>query len=283
MRNIKFVNKKSVRFRLHSFSVPINLLTQKKNTIYTKDLHNLLGDDNKLTQVPVKNNYGFTMSALWYNYVFTGNDSGIYISNESLQFQIVTYLFFPVDMIIKNDRLWTINSYGNDVYYSVDLSLGGFVPSTLMEGTIYLPAEYGKCKGLSSYKDKLLLICEKALLTVGRDLKVKFLTANCGAILNNLLWTGETKEWGSDWFGLGYATDTQRLKEVFVKTNCDISLKIISNQTQKTITVTASSEIQKIKTNLRGDMFKILLTVPNSTNIEVSDISAVISYGRQSL
>jgi hypothetical protein len=278
MGGIKLNNNRSVKFSLDSFAVPI-IKQRQKNTIYTENVQNLNPSKYKLTQSPVVNNYGYVCTAQWRNYIFAGGPNGIYVADESLQFVRITQYFVPVKMFVKNNRMFAVNASGGFLYYTVDLT-GEWNAASVMTGLLYIPNEFGKCMYLSAYKNDLLLICEKVLAAVDKNLNLKFLTDDNEIVLNNMAGSGTEKIWTSDFFGLGYATDTQHLREVFLKTSAAMTLFVISNNIEKVINVQPNAQIQKIKTNLRGDMFKLKIVFPSNTvSLAVSNVSAVISYG----
>jgi hypothetical protein len=166
------------------------------------------------------------------------------------------------------------------VYHTADLT-GDWTAGSVMADMLYVPAEFGKCVDLSAYKDELLLVCEKALATVDKNLNIKYLTNDNEALLNYFSGgSGTERIWESAFFGLGYATDTQRLREVFIKTDTALSLFVISNKIEKIMNIKPSGSIQKIKTNLRGDMFKLKIVVPTDAfNFTIANVSAVITFG----
>ena len=56
----------------------------------------------------------------------------------------------------------------------------------------------------------------------------------------------------------------------------------ISNKVEKIVNIAADGKIQKIRVNLRGDIFKLRIVVPATvSNFTVSNVSAVISYGKR--
>jgi hypothetical protein len=89
-----------------------------------------------------------------------------------------------------------------------------------------------------------------------------------------------TSYWESDWFSLGYATDTQTLREVFLKTNANVVLTVITNRLQRSIPIKAADEIQKIKINSNGDQFKLRLSLSDNSGV-ITDLAAVIGYGKK--
>jgi hypothetical protein len=280
MDGVKFENIRSVKFNLDGFAVPV-IKPKSKNTIYTERVQNASAAKNTLTKAQPVNNYGYSCSTKWRNYVFAGGNNGLFVADESLSFVLITNYFFPTKMFVKNNRMFTINSGGGIILYSVDLT-GSWNAQSVMEGVMYIPNEFGKCIGLTAYKNDLLLVCETALAVVDKKLNLKFLTDNSEVLLSNMSGGGDTIMWESAYFGLGYATDTQMLREVFVKTDTPITLFAVSNKVEKIVNVTAGGKIQKVKINLRGDLFKLKIIVPTAANnFTVSNISAVISYGKR--
>jgi hypothetical protein len=278
VKKVLFNNSRSVRFGVDSFAVPI-IKPKTKNTIYTEQIQNLNGAKHTLSRAESVYNYGFVCSGRWRNYTFGGSTSGIFVSDESLDFVRITNYFFPKKMYVKNNRMFTINSGGTMVYHTVDLT-GSWNKDTVMQGMLYIPNEFGKCVELSAYKNDLLLVCEKALAAIDKNLSIKYLTNDNEILLNHLSGGGEEQVWESAFFGLGYATDTQHLREVFIKTDTALSLFVISNKIEKIMKIKPGGGIQKIKTNLRGDMFKLRIVVPSSINyFTIENVSAVITYG----
>lgn len=103
----------------------------------------------------------------------------------------------------------------------------------------------------------LLVICENGLLTINRNFVVQHLDDDSEVLKANLI-GGTGNYWESDWFSLGYAIETQTLREIFLKTNTNLILTVTSNRTQCHISVKAADQIQKIKVNLNGNQFKLL-------------------------
>ncbi|MCQ2382002.1 MAG: hypothetical protein MJ054_01720, partial [Clostridia bacterium] len=164
------------------------------------------------------------------------------------------------------------------IVYSVDLKTE-WSPSNFLEGYIYLPVNYGRCLDIRYYRGKLLVVCENGLLTINRNFVLQHLDDD-SEILKSNLEKDDGRYWESGWFSLGYATDTQTLCEIFLKTNANLILTATSNRTQRNIPVKAASNIQKIKINLNGDQFKLRLSLPDS-NVVVSDLAAVVGYGKR--
>jgi hypothetical protein len=273
----KFVNCRSVKFNLDSFALPINKTVPKKNTIYSAVLSNLVGAKDKLSPKPAVNNYGYDITAKWRNWTFAANSNGIFAANDTLSFQTVSNYIFPIKLLAANDRMFAIDANGKCAFHTVDLTKT-WTASGAIGGSVYIPDGYGKCVDLALYHNNLLLVCENGLLKVEKNLNVKHLTDDSGVPAANLT-NSEERVWGSGWFSLGYATDTQVLREVFLKTDILIELSAVSNHAVKTVTVPPSEKVQKIKTNLRGDQFKIRIIVP-AGDFAISNLSAVVSYGK---
>ena len=143
-------------------------------------------------------------------------------------------------------------------------------------------ADYGLCWDIRYYRGKLLAICENGLFTINRNFVLEHLSDDSDVLKANLVGTNNCR-WESDWFSLGYATNTQTLREVFLKTNVDLVLTVLSNRTQRNVLIRASDNVQKIKINLNGDQFKLALTLSNTSgsDVAVSDLSAIVAYGKK--
>jgi len=127
-----------------------------------------------------------------------------------------------------------------------------------------------------------LAICENGLLTISRTFVLEHLSDDSDILKANLV-EGNSCCWESDWFSLGYATNTQTLREVFLKTNTNLVLTITSNRIKRNIQVKPADGVQKIKINLNGDQFRLALLIPNedATDVLVSDLSAIVAYGKK--
>ena len=274
--SLKFNNNRSVRFGLDSFAIPVNKSTPKKNTMYAALLSGMAGTKNKLSVPAAVNNYGYTMTTKWRDWTFAANSNGIYAANETMIFQLVSNTIYPTKLLVAADRLFAIIPSGQKLFHTVDLK-GAWTPANAVSGVIYSPDGYGKMVDIGLYRGNLLVVCENGLWVVDRKLNVKHLTDDSGTVIANMT-QGPERIWESDWFSLGYATDTQTLREVFLKTNVPIKMSVLSNRTSKTITVKPSGTIRKNKINLRGDQFKIRIQVP-AGSFEISNLSAVIGFG----
>ncbi len=275
----QFANYRSVRFNLDSFALPV-VVKKKKNSIYTSEIVGLQGTKTQLKSVDeVQPTYGFSHVARWGHCIFAAdNTRGVYYASDSnMTFRPLDEVVFPRQLAVVGNRLFAVSSTQERIVYSVDLrnewSSGHF-----FEGFIYLPASYGSCLDIRYYQEKLLVICEKGLLTINQNLKLSHLDDDSSLLQSKSYLT--SNYWESGWFSLGYATDTQTLREVFLKANANLTLTITSNRTQRTILVKAADHVQKIKLNLNGDQFKVGLSL-SGHQVVVSDLAAVISYGKR--
>lgn len=276
----RFANYRSVRFNLDNFALPV-VVKKKKNTIYTNYLVGLKGTKNQLTTLgEPQPTYGFQHVTRWGHDIFAADDErGLYYSdNTNLEFHPLEELVYPRQLAVVGDRLFLISQTQERIVYSVDLksewSVGNF-----LEGFVYLPADYGLCLDIRYYRGKLLVICENGLLTINRNFRLEHLDDDSEILKANLA-SSDNRFWESNWFSLGYATNTQTLREIFLKTNANIVLTATSNRTQRNLQIKAADKIQKIKINLNGDQFKLRLLLPEG-NAAVSDLAAVIGYGKR--
>ena len=276
----QFTNYRSVRFNLDNFALPV-VVKNKKNSIFTNYLVNLKGTKKQLTSLgAAQPTYGFTHLVRWGQHLFASDTTrGLYTSEvENVNFQPLETVVFPRQLAVVGNRLFLISYNRDRIVYSVDLA-GEWSSGHFLEGFIYLPAHYGLCLDIRYYRGKLLVICENGLLTINRNFTLEHLDDDSELLKANLEST-TGNYWESSWFSLGYATDTQTLREVFLKTNVDIVLTATSNRTQRIIRIKGANKIQKIKINLNGDQFKLRLTLPEQ-NACVSDLAAVIGYGKR--
>ena len=276
----RFANYRSVRFNLDNFALPV-VVKKKKNTIYTNYLVGLKGTKNQLTTLgEPQPTYGFQHVTRWGHDIFAADDErGLYYSDDTnLEFHPLEELVYPRQLAVVGDRLFLISQTQERIVYSVDLksewSAGNF-----LEGFVYLPADYGLCLDIRYYRGKLLVICENGLLTINRSFRLEHLDDDSEILKANLA-SSDNRFWESNWFSLGYATNTQTLREIFLKTNASIVLTATSNRTQRNLQIKAADKIQKIKINLNGDQFKLRLLLPEG-NVAVSDLAAVIGYGKR--
>ncbi len=276
----QFVNYRSVRFNLDNFALPV-VARKKKNTIYTNYLVNLKGTKNQLTTLgEPQPTYGFTHVTRWGHEIFAADDErGLYYSDDSnLEFQPLDELVYPKQLAVVGDRLFLISQTRERIVYSVDLK-SEWSAQNFFAGFIYLPVNYGLCLDIRYYRGKLLVICENGLLTVNRNFRLEHLDDDSEILKANLA-SSDNRFWESNWFSLGYATNTQTLREIFLKTNASIVLTATSNRTQRSFLVQAADSIQKIKINLNGDQFKLRLALINDNTV-VSDLAAVVGYGER--
>lgn len=276
----QFNNTHSVRFNLDSFALPV-AVTKKKNSIYADYISGLLGTKRKLLPEPTPiDKHGYAYAATWNSILFVADSDGVYYSSDDgVNFYSGHSGYIsPRGMLVLNDRLFLISGDRLRIVYSVPLS-GGWQENKLLYEGIHLPTAYGKCQHIAVYRNKLLVVCEHGLLTIDKHINLQHLSDDSEALKASLV-AGDQPSWVSDWFSLGYATDTQNLREVFLKTNVPLTLVVESNRTQRTIQVAANLQVQKIRINLNGDQFKIGL-YPNSANCDISDLSAVIVYGKR--
>lgn len=278
----QFANYRSVRFNLDNFALPV-VVTKKKNTIYTNHLEGLKGTKHQLLSLgEPQPTYGYEHVATWGIFIFASNQSGLYFArNYQMQFEILDQLVAPSQIAVANHRLFLVAKNRDRITASVDLR-GTWGNGTFLQEGIFIPSDYGLCLDIRYYRGKLLVICEKGLLTINRNLVLEHLADDSDILLDNLN-AGEDCRWESDWFSLGYATNTQTLREVFLKTNVGLILTVTSNRTRRNIQVPAASQVQKIKVNLNGDQFKLALWLPteHSDNIVVSDLAAIVAYGKR--
>ena len=276
----QFTNYRSVRFSLDNFALPV-VVKKKKNSIYTKSLVGLKGTKNQLTVLgEPQPTYGFTHVAKWGHEIFVADDTrGLYHARDNnLDFQSLEAAVYPRKMAVVGDRLFLISQTQERIVYSVDLK-GEWSVGHFLEGFIYLPANYGTCLDIRYYQGKLLVVCANGLMTINRHLVLEHLDDDSDVLKANLALT-EGSYWESDWFSLGYATDTQTLREIFLKTSANIILTVTSNRTQRNVLIKAANKIQKIKVNLNGDQFQLRLSLPDSQAV-VSDLAAVVGYGKR--
>lgn len=276
----RFTNYRSVRFNLDNFALPV-VVTKKKNTIYTSYLEGLKGT-KQLSLLEPQPTYGYDHAVQWSLYIFASNQEGLYYANKYEQkFTILDQLVFPKQIAVVNDRLFMLGVNRDRITYSVDL-MGEWANGSFLESAVFIPADYGLCWDIRYYRGKLLAICENGLFTINRNFVLEHLSDDSDVLKANLVGTNNCR-WESDWFSLGYATNTQTLREVFLKTNVDLVLTVLSNRTQRNVLIRASDNVQKIKINLNGDQFKLALTLSNtsSSDIAVSDLSAIVAYGKK--
>lgn len=276
----QFVNYRSVRFNLDNFALPV-VVKKKKNTIYTSHLTGLKGTKNQLASLgEPQPTYGYDHITQWGHYLFASDDEdGLFYSSDSnINFQPLEELVYPKQLAVVGDRLFMISQSQKRIVYSVDLK-GEWSPMNFLDGFIYLPVNYGLCLDIRYYQGKLLLICENGLLTINRHFVLEHLDDDSEVLKANLP-DSNANYWESDWFSLGYATNTQTLREILLKTNVDLILTVVSNRTQRNFQIKAADQIQKIKINLNGDQFKLRLSLPTSGAM-VSDLAAVIGYGKR--
>ena len=276
----QFNNYRSVRFNLDNFALPV-VGTKKKNTIYTNYLEGLKGTQ-QLTLKQPQPTYGYDHAVQWGFYIFASNDEGLFFANKyKKEFEPLDQLVFPRQIAVSNDRLFLLGLDRDRITYSVDL-MGEWANGTFLEDAVFIPADYGLCLDIRPYRGKLLAICENGLLTISRTFVLEHLSDDSDILKANLV-KGNSCCWKSDWFSLGYATNTQTLREVFLKTNTNLVLTITSNRTKRNIQVKPANGVQKIKINLNGDQFKLALLIPNedATDVLVSDLSAIVAYGKK--
>lgn len=277
----QFTNYRSVRFNLDSFALPV-VVTKKKNTIYANYLSGLKGSKHQLLSMdePLPS-YGYDHVATWNNYVFASNQDGLYYANcYQLKFESLNELVFPKQLLVVFNRLFMISEHQNRIYYSVDLR-NTWAKGTFMDSAVYIPDNYGLCLAIRHYQGRILVICENGLLTINRNFLLEHLADDSDILKNNLSDSGDNR-WESDWFSLGYATNTQTLREVFLKTNVNLVLTAISNCTQRKIQVKGSEHVQKLKVNLKGDQFKLTLNFEQGVdNVVVSNLAGVVAYGKR--
>lgn len=276
----QFTNYRSVRFNLDNFALPV-VGTKKKNTIYTSYLEGLKGT-SQLSLLEPQETYGYDHAVIWSLYIFASNDRGLFFANKyKKEFEPLDQLVFPEKIVVVNDRLFLLGADRDRITYSVDL-MGEWSNGKILEDAIFLPAEYGTCLDMRYYRGKLLVICENGLLTINRNFVLEHLADDSEVFKANLV-EPNAKSWESDWFSLGYATNTQTLREVFLKTNVSLTLTAVSNRTQRKIQIKPADQVQKIKINLNGDQFKLSLSLSADANKDlcVSDLSAIVTYGKR--
>jgi len=276
----QFTNYRSVRFNLDSFALPV-AVSKKKNTIYTNQLEGLKGT-SQLTLVEPKQTYGYDHAVVWGPFIFASNNEGLFYANKyKKEFQVLEQTVFPPAIEVVNNRLFLLGLDRDRITYSVDL-MGEWASGSFLENALYLPASHGACLDIRFYRGKLLLICEHGLFTMNRNFALEHL-ADDSEVLKASLEDSGARRWSSDWFSLGYATDTQTLREVFLKTNTNLILTVSSNRTQRNIQVKAANKVQKIRVNINGDQFKLALWLPDEStdNVVVSDLSAIVAYGKR--
>lgn len=275
----RFNNQRSVRFNLDNFALPV-VVSKKKNTIYTNYLSGLKGTKNQLASInEPPETYGYDHATQWGFYIFASSKVGLYYTLDyHMKFEPLELAVSPKQLAVVGDRLFLISQNEKRIVYSVDLK-GEWGSGSFLEGFIYLPVNYGRCLDIRYYRGKLLVICENGLLTINRNFVLEHLDDDSEVLKANLA-GGEEHCWESDWFSLGYATNTQTLREIFLKTNVGLILTVTSNRIQRNIQVKAADQVQKIKVNLNGDQFKLRLLLPESGAV-VSDLAAVVDYGKR--
>ena len=276
----QFANYRSVRFNLDNFALPV-VGTKKKNTIYTSYLEGLKGT-RKLTLSQPQPTYGYDHAVQWGHYIFASNHEGLFYANKyQKEFEVLDQLVIPQKIAVVNERLFMLGVDRDRITYSVNLK-GEWVNGTFLESAVFIPADYGICLDIRPYHGKLLVVCEHGLLHVNRSCVLEHLSDDSDILKANLA-ESSGRRWESDWFSLGYATNTQTLREVFLKTNTDLVLTVLSNRSQRNFQVKPTDGVQKIKINLNGDQFKLALTIPNEdvSEMSVSDLSAIVAYGKK--
>ncbi len=276
----QFINYRSVRFNLDNFALPV-VVKKKKNTMYTNHISGLKGTKNQLTSLgEPQPTYGYDHVTQWGHYIFAASDdSGLfYASDLDMEFHPLEELVYPKQIAVVGDRLFMVSQNQERIVYSVDLK-SEWTPTNFLDNSIYLPVNYGLCLDIRYYRGKLLVICENGLLTVNRHFVLEHLDDDSELLKANLA-SSTQNYWESDWFSLGYATNTQTLREIFLKTNANLILTATSNRTQRNIQIKAADKIQKISIHLNGDQFKLRLLVTHN-NTTVSDLAAVVGYGKR--
>ena len=276
----QFTNYRSVRFNLDSFALPV-VGTKKKNTIYTSYLEGLKGTSQLSLDEPPET-YGYDHAVIWGLYIFASNKDGLFYANKyKKEFEPLDQLVFPTKLAVYNDRLFLLGADRDRISYSVDL-MGEWSNANILEDAIFIPAEYGICLDIRQYHRKLLVVCENGLLTINRSFVLEHLADDSEVLKANLV-TPTARRWESDWFSLGYATNTQTLREVFLKTNVSLILTVKSNRTQREFPVKPSDKVQKIKINLNGDQFKLGIDLASdiAEDVVIADLSTVVTYGKR--
>lgn len=275
----RFNNNTSVRFNVASFALPV-ATTRKKNSIYAALTSQVKGTNGKLLPAdPPVETHGYKYAAYWNNSVFCADETGIYVADKNiLQFEIVSQLVNPHKLCVANDRLFAISLNRKRVIYSQKLT-DEWVKNNMLVGAVFIPDSYGLCLDIVLYHNNLLAICENGLLTINKSLALTHIADDSQILIDNLT-QSIVPFWESAWFTLGYATDTQSLREVFLKTNTSLILLVESNRMKRTIRVKAAKRVQKVKTNLPGDQFKLTLVLP-SGDFCIADLSAVVQYGKR--
>ena len=275
----RFNNQRSVRFNLDNFALPV-VVSKKKNTIYTNYLSGVKGTKNQLTSIDEPpQTYGYDHVTQWGHYIFASNNQGLFYSYDyRIEFQSLEPVVFPKQLAVVGDRLFLISENQKRIVYSVDLK-GEWETMSFLEGFIYLPANYGLCLDIRYYRGKLLVVCENGLMTINRNFVLEHLDDDSEVLKANLV-SSDDKCWESDWFSLGYATNTQTLREIFLKTNVGLTLTALSNRTQRSTQVKPNDKVQKIKIHLNGDQFKLRLSLAGRGAV-VSDLAAVVDYGKR--
>ena len=277
----QFTNQHSVRFTLDSFALPVTG-TKQKNKIYTKHLSGLRGTKQQLLPaVAPVDLHGYDMLTRWGNWLFAANQDGLYYAERDiLQFRMLDGTVNPRQLCAVCDRLFLISADRRRIVYSVDLTTSWLASEgKFLSGSIFLPDNYGLCLDILPYQANLLVICEYGLLVIKRNLSLNHLADDSEVLKTNLA-KNATEQWESDWFSLGYATDTQTLREVLIKTQTDLTLVVKSNRTQRNLHVAAKDGVQKIKVNLGGDQFQLAI-YPSQGNVCITDLAAVVVYGKK--
>ncbi|MDR0384408.1 MAG: hypothetical protein LBH47_03750 [Christensenellaceae bacterium] len=283
MKEIKFVNVHSVKFNTESFAL-VPITGKKKNIIHTEKLHNLEGGKYSLRRA--KN-----FAVKWKNATFVFQSNNVYINNQNAAAVDGTIS----QIIVVKNRLFVISTVGTKVWYSMDLEIymnkvanGENVSLIEDKNVVWIQNIYGKCIRLNNYQDNLMVICQNGLFVINEDLKMKILNADEEKIVKNAALQTVQKIWESDWFGLGYAVDTQYLRDVFLEfesltgNKLQMTVIVISNKVADNIvTAYTSPEMQTIRVNMRGDQFKIKIIIDTDEDFEVSNLSAIIEFGKR--
>jgi len=167
--------------------------------------------------------------------------------------------------VVKN----TAQVFGDEVYY---LTRGGMC-RILRSGRVELldtPVGYDEGHNYLSavYESRYYLSLPNKILVIERFFE------GFSFIGDEKIW------WESEPFGLSYGAGRQWLKQFLIKTNAHLTVTLTATSTGRTqvLEIEPSDELQRIQTNLRGDMFRIKVET-DAADVGVSNLSCVVAFG----
>ena len=83
--------------------------------------------------------------------------------------------------------------------------------------------------------------------------------------------------WESEDFALTYASGSQYIRQVLIKTAADIDVVLSSNRGAQVIRVKGSPDTQKINLNFKGETFRVKL-LSNEEDAEISSLGVVVGF-----